>query len=54
VTPPGLNRTFAAVIDLQALLNAPRADAGADAAHTVAPNVDLVATGIVRFVPLPP
>jgi RHS repeat-associated protein/uncharacterized repeat protein (TIGR01451 family) len=38
---------FLAVIDLQALLNAPRDSFG----HRVASGVDLVATGIVRFVP---
>src|SRR5262249_3453497 len=38
--------TFLAVIDLQALLSAHRS-----ATHTVDPAVDLVATGIVRFIP---
>ncbi|HLK47666.1 MAG TPA: RHS repeat-associated core domain-containing protein [Bryobacteraceae bacterium] len=36
---------YVAIIDLQGLLNAPRSSA-----HTVAATVDLVATGLVRFV----
>src|SRR5262249_20601570 len=39
-------RTFLAIVDLQALLAAPRV-AGT---HTVDPSVDLVATGVVSFV----
>ena len=41
-------RGFIAVVDLQALLSAPRT-AGT---HTVDPSVDLIATGVVRYVPV--
>lgn len=40
--------TYLAVVDIQALLAAPRSGA-----HTVDPTVDLVATGVVRFVAVP-
>jgi hypothetical protein len=41
-------RGFIAVVDLRALLSAPRT-AGT---HTVDPSVDLIATGVVRYVPV--
>ena len=41
--------TFLAVIDLQALLSAHRTTA-----HRIDPTIDLVATGIVRFIPTAP
>lgn len=40
-------RTYLAVIDLQALLSAPRTAPGS---HVLDPNVDLLSTGIVKFV----
>ena len=43
------NPTFLAAIDIQALLSAHRS-----AAHTVDPSIDLVATGIIRFIPTAP
>jgi hypothetical protein len=39
--------TFIAVVDIEALLAAPRSAPGS---HVVSPTVDLVATGVVRFV----
>ena len=45
------SRTYAAVIDIAALLAAPR-QSGTQ--HTVSGSVDLVGTGIVRFVNIQP
>lgn len=42
-------RTFVAVVDLESLLDAARASG---TSHTISPSVDLVGTGIVRFVDL--
>jgi hypothetical protein len=42
-------RTFIAVVDINALLAATRSPA-----HTVSPSVNLVTTGVLRFVALPP
>lgn len=42
--------SYVAVIDLQALLAAPR---WASDAHIIDPSVDLIGTGIVRYVPVP-
>jgi hypothetical protein len=44
-------RTYVAVVDLQALLDAVRANG---TSHTVSPSVDLVGSGIVRFVGIRP
>ncbi len=51
--PANSTRTQLAVVDLQALLDAPRATTGADAGHAVAPTFDLVSSGVLRFVSLP-
>jgi hypothetical protein len=46
----GYEPTYVAVIDLQAALAAPRITNGYSGLHTVDPSVDLIATGIVRYV----
>jgi hypothetical protein len=54
-TPYGLlmndSRRWLAVVDLQALLKAPR---NATDANSIAPGHDLVTTGVVTFYPIPP
>jgi hypothetical protein len=46
-------RDFVAVIDLDALLAAPRVAASGSGSHTVSTTYDLVANKVVSFVPFP-
>jgi len=46
-------RTYVAVIDLDALLAAPRMATSGSGSHTIDPNFDLVANDVISFVPFP-
>jgi hypothetical protein len=47
-----LSRTYLAVVDINALLKAQRAGTSGSAAHEVNSSVDLLSTGIVKFIPM--
>ncbi len=51
---PNLSRTYLAVVDINALLKAKRAGTTGQAAHTVDSSVDLLKTGIVKFIQMCP
>jgi hypothetical protein len=46
-------RTYVAVIDLDALLAAPRVATTGPGSHTISPTFDLLANNVVSFVPFP-